>query len=211
VFSYSTSGAGESEVPLSPAECGAQQRRVVHEPVGAGTGGEAFPDPGASNKAGDRERRRPDHAVGRCSGLSRTGIPEVPTRSDARCRMARLSTAERNSNGSNGARDALSETPIGNTKWQCATHRSRHSALGNEPAPTEVGEGPAASEFFSPRGVRDPRAHPQPATRAGSRRTLPNRRRRSRSVRCARPACLRCCSSRGCTPRESSARGARAG
>ncbi len=127
-------------------ERGAQQRRVRHQPVRAGAGGEAFPDPGASNQS---RRSRETTTRSCCRSLFRPeshgAFPKSLRELTIRCRMARLSTAERNSNGSNGARDALSETPIGNTKWPCVTYRSRHSALGNEQAPTEVGGGPAAS------------------------------------------------------------------
>jgi hypothetical protein len=152
------SGVGESEVPLSPAERGAQQRRVHHEPVGAGTGGEAFPDPGASNQS---RRSRETTTRSCCRSLFRPesyrAFPESLRDITLRCRMARLSTAERTSNGfQRRAGCALRDLET----RQCATHRSRHSALGNEQAPTEVGEGPAASVLASAGfpGRRAPRA-----------------------------------------------------
>jgi hypothetical protein len=123
-------------------------------PVGEGTGGEVFPDPGASNKRLEIER---DDDPIEPSVVARIRVarraPEAPRGATLRSAMARLSTAERHSMVP-GARGMRASNPRdGNVP-----NTALHSALGNEQAPTEVGEVPAASVLQAP--ARSPRSLP---------------------------------------------------
>jgi hypothetical protein len=171
------SGAGESEVPLSPAERGAQQRRVRHQ-----AGGSRYRRGSPSRtrelptNAGDRERRRPDHARSLHGSESHSAVPKQLRDATLRSRMARLSTVERNSVVETSARDALFETTRhGNSPYTLAPLRTRKRASpdGGRGRPRRLGDHASAR---CPAGARsEPQANGVHQARARTRSSDSNR------------------------------------